>query len=296
MHVLVTGAAGSLGEALVPAAAADGHDLRLADLERPETPHEFVRTDVRDPEQVRAAVAGVDAVVHTPAWHGVHTDSRTEREFWELNVDGTFATLEAAAAKGVDRVVFVSSQAALAGTGGIYAVTKLVGETTCEYFARNHGLDVVAVRPAAFAVHTGDRKSYGERLLRNAVDRRDVVGVTLAALEADVGWGAYPAVRDDPFTPADADRWPEDPVGVLETSLPAAGRLVETYGLDLPDELNLNGGFPETTMDRTRADLGYQARYDFLTFLRDLEAHDARGDAEAWLAGEVGGECRDGPA
>lgn len=288
MRVLITGAGGSLGTALAPALA-DDHDLRLSDVEELETDHEFVRADVRDPDQVREATDGVDAVVHTPAWHGVHVDSRTEREFWELNVDGTFNVLAAAVDDDVDGFVFVSSQAYHGGVNGKYAVTKLVGETTCEYFVRNHeGFSAVAVRPAAFAVHTGDRRTYGERLLRNAVDRRDVVGVIRAALEADgIDWGAYPAVRDDPYTEAELDRWAEDPIGVLENYVEGAGRLVETYDIDLPDEINPCGGHRETRMDATREELGYEAEYTFVRFLSELAAYDDRGEGEAWLAGEI---------
>lgn len=288
MRVLITGAGGSLGTALAPALEAE-YDLVLSDVEPVETDHEFVRCDVRDPAQVRAATEDVDAVVHTPAWHGVHTDERTEREFWELNVGGTFNALSAAVEHGVEKFVFLSSQAARAGIAGKYAFTKVVGEQTCEYAVRNHEeFSAVAVRPAAFAVHTGDRKRYGERLLRNAVDRRDVVGVVAAALETEtVDWGVYPAVRDDPYTAAELERWSEDPIAVLENYVPEAGRLVATYDVDLPAEVNPNGGFSDTTMAATRTELGYDAQYDFVSFLEDLRDHDARGDAAEWLAGDV---------
>lgn len=287
VNVLITGAGGSLAEALAPDLA-DEHDLRLSDVEELETDHEFAKVDVRDPEQIREAARGIDAIVHTPAWHGVHTNSRTEREYWELNVNGTYNVLEAAAERDVSKVVFLSSQARLAGVGGKYAFSKVVGETTCEYFAINHDTSVIAVRPAAFAVRTGDRKIYGERLLRNAVDRRDVVGVTRAALEDEtIEWGAYSAIRDDPYTEDEREQWPDDPIGVLGGYVDEAGRLVETYDLDLPDEINYCGGFPNSTMDATREELGYEGRYTFVTFLEDLRTHDRQGDAEAWLEGEV---------
>lgn len=287
MRTLITGAGGSLGRALTQEIG-DRHDIVLADIEPLETNHEFVQVDVRNPEQIHDAAAGVDAIVHTPAWHGVHTDERSEREFWELNVDGTYNTFEAAATANVETVVFASSQAALAGTGGKYAFTKTVGETTAEYFARNHDLRAIAVRPAAFAIQTGDRRTYGERLLQNAVDRRDVVGVTVAALENDsIEYGAYSAVRDDPYTDDELERWGDDSIGVLEGYVDDAGRLVDAYDIELANEINLNGGFPGASMAETKTDLGYDPRYTFVTFLERLAEHDACGDADAWLAGEI---------
>src|SRR6266849_5897403 len=57
------------------------------------------------------AAAGCDLILHTPAWHGIHTRQRTEVDFWRLNVDGTFWIFQAAAHAGVKRLVFMSSLA-----------------------------------------------------------------------------------------------------------------------------------------------------------------------------------------
>jgi len=66
--VLVTGAAGNGGRAICRALAATGCTLRLADVAPPPTEDAalgtFVRCDTRTPADARAAVAGVDAVVH----------------------------------------------------------------------------------------------------------------------------------------------------------------------------------------------------------------------------------------
>lgn len=53
---------------------------------------------------VRAAT-GCDLVVHTPAWHGIDSRTKTETDFWRLNVDGTFWALQAARSAGIPRVV-----------------------------------------------------------------------------------------------------------------------------------------------------------------------------------------------
>jgi nucleoside-diphosphate-sugar epimerase len=69
-RVLVTGGAGYVGSALVPALLADGHDVRVLDLYLYGEPLasnpklEQLRGDMRDAALVKRAVAGVDAVVH----------------------------------------------------------------------------------------------------------------------------------------------------------------------------------------------------------------------------------------
>jgi threonine 3-dehydrogenase len=42
------------------------------DFRQVETPHEFVLGDVRNPDEVRRAVAGVEVIVHAAALHGIH--------------------------------------------------------------------------------------------------------------------------------------------------------------------------------------------------------------------------------
>ena len=296
MRVLITGAGGYVGNALT-ANLADQHELRLSDLQRLETSHQFVQADVRDPDGVREAVRGVDAIVHTPAWHGIHTDERSDREFWELNVQGTFNVLDAAVEHGVEHVVWLSSQAWYGGVEGKYSFTKFVGEATCEYFANAHEeFSAIAIRPAAIDdPHGGgptpatNRKTFAERLLRNIVSLRDVVGVTTAALETtSIDWGAYPALRDDPYTLDELEAWKDDPIDVLEEYVPRAGELVEQYDLDLPTKINRCGGHGEATMASSRDDLGYESQDTFVSFLEALAVHDERGDADAWLTNDLG--------
>jgi NAD(P)-dependent dehydrogenase (short-subunit alcohol dehydrogenase family) len=294
MRVLITGASGYIATALTDRLA-DDHELVLSDLEPMETPHEFVQADVREPAALREAVEGVDAVVHTPAWHGVHVEERTEREFWEVNVEGTFNLFDAAAQAGVDHVVWLSSQAWYGGTHDRYCFTKVVGEQTCEYFADAHDMRVLAIRPAAVDdPHGGGptgvetRKEFGEALAGQIVSRRDVVGVTETALNTtSIEWGAYPALRSDPFTRDDAAAWEDDPVAVLESYVPRAGELLDRYDLDVPEELNRCGGHEGATMAPSGEDLGFEGRDTIVTFLESLAARDQAGEAEAWLANEL---------
>jgi nucleoside-diphosphate-sugar epimerase len=155
--VLVTGARGMLGGAVARALAARGDDVVVmqrtpSGLDLPE-----VLGDVAEPDAVRTAVHGADAVVHLAARVGV---TGTWAQFVRANVTGTATVLDAARAAGVQRVVHVSSPSvahsgrSLVGAAaapadpdrahGSYARSKAVAERLA---LAATGPAVVAVRP-----------------------------------------------------------------------------------------------------------------------------------------------------
>jgi 2-alkyl-3-oxoalkanoate reductase len=111
MRALVTGATGMLGARLVERLRGEGWSVRaltrdpskaawLEALGAERTPG-----DLTDPESLRAAATGCDAVFHAAAAIGPGAD---HEGFWRVNVTGTTHVLAAAAAAGA-RVVHVSS-------------------------------------------------------------------------------------------------------------------------------------------------------------------------------------------
>jgi nucleoside-diphosphate-sugar epimerase len=151
-NILVTGAGGFIGGAVVRALAAepdltvhgatrDGRALGDGILP--------CRLDVCDAASMTAALRGIDAVVHCAV--GKRTTT----------VEGTQVLLRAARAAGVRRVVHLSSVAVYGGAAGTvdetadvvspegrgYANWKAATEAACAEAARS-GLDVVILRPA----------------------------------------------------------------------------------------------------------------------------------------------------
>ncbi|NAZ82637.1 NAD-dependent epimerase/dehydratase family protein [Kineococcus sp. R8] len=160
MRVLVTGASGMLGRETARAFARRGDAVRVLQR-RPSGLEgtEEVLGSITDPDAVRAAVAGVDTVVHLAAKVSI---TGPHAEFVAVNVDGTRTLLAQARAAGVRRFVMVSSPSvahagsALVGAGttpadpgaahGSYAVTKGQAELLA-LAADAPGFAVVAVRP-----------------------------------------------------------------------------------------------------------------------------------------------------
>ena len=117
MRVLVTGAAGFIGSHIAETMQAAGHDVRGLDSLSPAVHNgrpdrvsgELVVGDVRDPEAVDQAVAGVDAVCHQAAMVGLGVDLSDLPVYADVNVTGTAVLLEAMGRHGIGRLVFASS-------------------------------------------------------------------------------------------------------------------------------------------------------------------------------------------
>lgn len=120
---------------------------------------EAVRGDLNDAAALASGMAGCDVVFHAAAYVKEHGPFA---EFVAANVDGTRAVLEASRAAGVKRVVHVSTEAVLAGSGplvnvdetrplpkttlGHYGQTKAMAERVVQELVAS-GVDAVIVRP-----------------------------------------------------------------------------------------------------------------------------------------------------
>jgi 2-alkyl-3-oxoalkanoate reductase len=127
-RVLVTGASGRLGDALVRALRVDGWTVRAFVHRRPvEGADETVRGDLVDGSGLPAALADVDVVAHLAAV----THARKASAYERVNVRGTANLLDAAERAGVPRFVHVSTRA-VHPSGGAYSRSKASAEELVE--------------------------------------------------------------------------------------------------------------------------------------------------------------------
>lgn len=166
--ILVTGATGFLGRNLVPFLKQAGCPVRA--LIRPGSDAQFLRDqavelaiadDITDTAAVIRATKGCRYVIHAAGLFRFWGDLPN---FWQTNVGGTAAVLEAAAQTGIERLVLISTVAVIGrpipgriidenhpcSPQDFYQRTKWEGEQLALAYQRDRHLPVVVLRPGAF--------------------------------------------------------------------------------------------------------------------------------------------------
>ena len=164
----MTGGAGFIGSHIVDRLVNDGHTVRILDnfFEGKESniAHnsgriEVIRGDIRNKEDVKRAVDGMEYILHQAAMRSVPMSVENPYPYNDVNITGQLNLLMAARDAGVKRLIFASSSSVY-GSNPIlpkhedmlpmpispYAVTKLAGEAYCSMFTELYGLETVSLR------------------------------------------------------------------------------------------------------------------------------------------------------
>lgn len=164
----MTGGAGFIGSHIVDRLVAEGHQVRIIDnffagkiayIEHNLDKIELIKGDIVDMEAVKAAVDGVDYVLHQAALRSVPRSVDDPLPYCDVNIKGTLNLLLASRDAGVKRLVFASSSSVYGNNPALpkqedmmpapvspYAVTKEAGEQYCKTFTTLYGLETVSLR------------------------------------------------------------------------------------------------------------------------------------------------------
>ncbi|MEH2068818.1 MAG: NAD(P)-dependent oxidoreductase [Nostoc sp.] len=156
MKILVTGNEGTIGSVVEKVLRADGCEVIGFDI--------VSGHNILNPNEIRSAIQGCDAIVHLAALLVSSEDSPDE--IIAVNLLGTWHILSAAAQAKVKRIVFFSSVDVLGIFKGErkpdylpldenhpcypstpYAISKRLGEEMCQYFTDSTGISTICLRP-----------------------------------------------------------------------------------------------------------------------------------------------------
>lgn len=121
MKKLVTGATGFIGSAITRALIRDGEAVKVLIRETSDPRNidkldvEKAYGDIRDSDSVKRALQGCDVLYSTAAYFAHWAPN--PKLLYEVNVGGTKAALKAAFEVGVERVVYTSTNNAIAASG-----------------------------------------------------------------------------------------------------------------------------------------------------------------------------------
>lgn len=168
-HIVITGAAGNVGQVAVEAFEESDHDLTLFT----HSEHDDLESTVLDVTEREAFVEKLpddaDVLVHLAANPSPYAEWD---EVSDVNVDGVYNAYHAAVENDLSRVVYASSNHAVNASAvadptepetttadasamypdsdtapdSYYGVTKVAGEAMGKFYAHRHGLDVVNLR------------------------------------------------------------------------------------------------------------------------------------------------------
>lgn len=213
--ILVTGADGFIGSHLTEELVKQGFDVKAFSLYNsfntwgwldtlPQDIMENVEVftgDVRDPNGVREAMKGTDAVFHLAALIAIPFSYHSPDAYVDTNIKGTLNVLQAAKQLDLDKIL-ITSTSEVYGTAQYvpideshpyqgqspYSATKIGADRLAESFYRSFGLPVAIVRPF---------NTYGPRQSARAVI--PTIITQLLAGKEEIRLGSLTPTRDFNF-------------------------------------------------------------------------------------------------
>lgn len=288
MKILVTGAAGNLGRAILTKCRGRHTVVGLDITELPadlagEDHVRFSIGDAFDPAFFREHAIGCDAICHTAALHGGHLKTHSQEQFLQTNAIGANMICQAMVDLEINRIAFSSTSEITIGRewnhsgpavitehtpacpDSSYSLSKFMAEQVYSYFSRRHGLRVSNLRYCGFGYLQAQQ--VGTNRVSRYLESTDVAEANLCCIEND-------AIRNEvlyvgpinPLSGPDMVTACADPHTVLEKYWPGCVDRLEKAGQPTDGPL-----WPKLDATRLCQITGWQPEHTFETLLDQLE-------------------------
>lgn len=279
--VLVTGSAGQSGQVIVERLS-ERYDV--VGFDRLESRYTTVLGSLTDWEQVKAATAGVHAIIHTASLHAPHVPTHSREEFIDNNIKGTLYLLEAAKVNKVRKLVYTSTtslygesmdnpdravwitEAVRPVARDIYDITKLAAENLCRDFFEADELQTMSLRVSRFWDEPMDKKVFYRT--NRGLDVRDVAQAHQLALEKDFGsFEVFNISAQTIFEETDLLNLKHRLLPLLKERVPALVELFEKNNWTLPESIDR-----VYVIEKAREMLDYRPDFNIGELLKSLNA------------------------
>ena len=148
MAILVTGASGFIGSALIPLLIEKGHRVYGLSRHPPIGSRDLIPIigDVIEPNLgLKDAPEDITAIYHLA---GIHTLNQEDKDslIWKTNVDGTKNVLAFCLKHDIPRLSFIST--AYTWPVNPYGLSKIENESAITEFAKEHNIEVTILKPS----------------------------------------------------------------------------------------------------------------------------------------------------
>ena len=274
------GASGKIGRAIYVRLCAE-HEVRGFDI-APSSTADIV-APLEDTAQLRTALEGVDAVIHSAALHAPHVGRVADSEFEATNVTATERLVGLCLEAGVKQIIYTSTTALYghaSTTQGratwitedvvpmprtVYHRSKLRAEAALEAAANAGRLAVAVLRMSrCFPEPAPVMAAYR---LHRGVDARDVAHAhALALATVRSGFHRYIVSGATPFDPSDAEElWRQAPA-VIRRRLPELAEAFDRRGWQLPAAIDRI-----YASKKAQSELGWQPSFGYAEVLAELD-------------------------
>lgn len=201
--ILITGANGRIGTALVKNIDSHNSDYQLILADLTATDERGLILDVSDLAAVRCVFEehDIDTVIHLA---GLASPDTPFEHLLPANIVGTYNVFQSASENKVKRIIYASSAQTIEGypldiqvsedmptrPKNLYGVSKVFGEGLGAYYAYQQGIEVIAIRIGAFE-YQHDWSQLSSRDLSAWSEPEDLCSLLINSIETDL--------NDEPF-------------------------------------------------------------------------------------------------
>ncbi|GET31543.1 oxidoreductase [Prolixibacter bellariivorans] len=277
--VVVTGSSGKLGKEIVRKLREQDYEVLGIDLIPSETTDGLF--DIRDGKLMEDVTKGYDAIIHTAALHGKHTDLNYPREeFIETNITGTLNLLSACVVNGIKKFLYTSTtsiygtamvnekQAVWVDEGltpqprDIYDITKLTCELLCKDYFEKEKIETTVLRVSRFLPEDENTKA-NHRIYRGLDEEDGAMGHLLALEKRFDSFQIYNISNESPFQKEDLVDLYTNPRKVMTKYYPDIEQIYADKNWEFLDKIDR-----VYSIEKAKKELNFRPTKNFDAFLK----------------------------